>query len=62
MEFIGAFFLVLSWITVYLVPIIIIVLIVSYLYNTRQNTKYLIHQNEQIIKLLEQIVNREEQK
>lgn len=40
---------------VYLVPVVIVVMLISHLYNTRQNTKYIIKQNQEMIELLKDI-------
>ncbi|MCU7556162.1 hypothetical protein [Macrococcus capreoli] len=45
----------------YIVPIILVIFIISQLYNTRQNTKYLLQQNQEIIQLLNEIKNEQMQ-
>lgn len=55
MESFSIIFMIAYSILIYVLPIIIIVFVISQLYNIRQNTKYFIRQNQEIIDLLKAI-------
>ncbi|MCG7419593.1 MULTISPECIES: hypothetical protein [Staphylococcaceae] len=46
------------YILMYLLPALIIGFVLSHIYNTRQNTKYIIRQNQEMIELLKDIKNQ----
>lgn len=58
MEWIGVTVMSILYILMYLLPALIIGLVLSHIYNTRQNTKYIIRQNQEMIELLKDIKNQ----
>lgn len=58
MEWIGVSVMSILYILMYLLPALIIGLVLSHIYNTRQNTKYIIRQNQEMIELLKDIKNQ----
>lgn len=58
MEWIGVSVMSILYILMYLFPALIIGFVLSHIYNTRQNTKYIIRQNQEMIELLKDIKNQ----
>lgn len=58
MEWIGVAVMSILYILMYLLPALIIGFVLSHIYNTRQNTKYIIRQNQEMIELLKDIKNQ----
>ncbi|QYA42932.1 hypothetical protein KYI11_03105 [Macrococcoides bohemicum] len=58
MEWIGAAVMSILYILMYLLPALIIGFVLSHIYTTRQNTKYIIRQNQEMIELLKDIKNQ----